>query len=232
MTEFTKRVLKSFATKNEGAPYVDDEKLMSVRVFDESLYDHIRTAIHSLTVDSASDEIASAENMRSDLSSTATADGAFTPNLSIVIHHDGDKAHASRRILQRPWGCDQYLSAVAASLITETGSLAQTIQHSEDFRSWYEECSAASSKKPVTTVFSHMRAAKHRYESLSAPLSRMCLDWQAVVDFLCRVALERKGDGSGAFAVATLIALDEEMLLQAALLADACSLSSKFVASL
>ncbi len=55
---------------------------------------------------------------------------------------------------------------------------------------------------------------------MCTPLSRICLDWGASIAFLARVALERS-DRAGVFASATLGAIDEELMLQAALLADA-----------
>ena len=54
----------------------------------------------------------------------------FTPNMSFIVR---DKAHGSRRILSRPWACDDYLNTVASSLIKDPSSIAQLIQHSEDF---------------------------------------------------------------------------------------------------
>ena len=67
-----------------------------------------------------------------------------------------------------------------------------------------------------------MRAAKHRFESLGSPLSRLCLDWEACIGLLVRLMQERPAEPAGAYASATLEALDEEMMLQCALLADAC----------
>jgi hypothetical protein len=142
---------------------------------------------------------------------------AFAPKLTLVIR---DKAHASRRILVRPWHCDEYLNAVASALITESSSLAQLTQHSDDLRSIYSDAVRESGSNYVSTCFGNLRAAKHRFESMCTPLSRIVLDWEASVAFLARVSLERS-DRAGIFASATLRALDEELMLQAALLADA-----------
>ena len=79
-----------------------------------------------------------------------------------------DKAHASRRILQRPWACDPYLELVAGVLVSETNSVAQMIQHSDDLRAWFEECCKNATRKGTTAEFKHLRAAKHCYESLSS----------------------------------------------------------------
>ena len=97
-----------------------------VGLFDEGLFDHIRMNIHALTVDSAGNEVAAGEAMRSPNSNTAAAVGeeAFAPNLRTIIR---DKAHTSRRILQRPWNCDNFLSTISNVLSTDPGSVAQLV---------------------------------------------------------------------------------------------------------
>lgn len=143
----------------------------------------------------------------------------FTPNMSFIVR---DKAHGSRRILSRPWACDDYLNTVASSLITDPSSIAQLIQHSEDLKAMYSEATKKSSCKYVATSFTNMRAAKHRFESMCTPLSRICLDWEAVISFLVRVAIERgSADRAGLFATSCLDALSDELMLTAAMLADA-----------
>ena len=120
ITLVTIEALKRFCTKNFGAPFIDDLPCS----VDDALFEHIRTTLRAVTVDAAGNELASAENMSSPESVVAKVKGveAFFPSLTLVIR---DKAHASRRILVRPWNCDVYLSAVASALITESSSLAQ-----------------------------------------------------------------------------------------------------------
>ena len=172
----TEDMLRKFCTKNYGAPDVPttvDPEL--------PLYDHIRKSIHALTVDAAGNEIAAGEAMMHPSSVTAHVDEedireAWAPNMTTIIR---DKAHASRRILQRPWLCDKYLSAVANSLILDAGSVAQLIQHSYDLRAWYQAASENSKGRFLSSTFTNMRAAKHRFESMCTPLSRICVDWEA-----------------------------------------------------
>ena len=153
---------------------------------------------------------------------TAISSGneAFAPNLMTIIR---DKAHASRRILQRPWSCDDFLSAVANVLFYDPGSVAQLVQHSDELRALYADAGAKSSQKFVGRDFSTLRAAKHRFESLCTPLSRICLDWEACISFLVRVSTERGKDRPGVMAAAGLQALNAELMLTAALLADAAA---------
>ena len=137
VTEVTKQLLQDFCSKNLRAPYWDSNEVEEqASAFDQQLFEHVRTHIHSVTVDSASDEVAAIENMRSAASCTAIEGVAFAPYLKAVIR---DKAHASRRILQRPWAVDPYLETVGAVLVSEKNSIAQMIQNSTDLKAWWEE---------------------------------------------------------------------------------------------
>ena len=211
VTNVTKQLLVEFCTPNFGCPYVDDPSSLSS--LDEDLFQHIRQHVHSVTVDAAENEIAACENMKCKDSCTAMEGVAFCPNVRTVVR---DKAHASRRILQRPWACDPYLELVAGVLVSETNSVAQMVQHSDDLRAWFEECCKNATRKATTAEFKHLRAAKHRYESLAAPLTRMCLHWEAVINFLLKLNIERQSTA----AAALLETIDPEMMLQAGLLAD------------
>ncbi|CAK9099917.1 Uncharacterized protein SCF082_LOCUS46783 [Durusdinium trenchii] len=220
ITNVTVGLLTAFCCKNHGVPNVSEAVATELQEVDVELLKHIRHRIHYLTVDAAGNEVTSGENMLSNKSSTAANFGeAVAPNLRTIVK---DKAHGSRRILSRPWAADKYLSVVAGALVTESGSLSQMIQHSDDLRCWYEEACKQSTSGAVTNKWTHLRAAKHRYESLATPLSRLALNWEAVFGVLGRICAERQGDPACSFAEALLDTIDEEMLLQAALLSDAC----------
>lgn len=210
VTQVTKQLMAEFCTPNFGCPYNPS----SIASLDEDLLEHIRDHVHSVTVDSAENEIASCHNMVSADSCTAMQGVAFCPNIRTVIR---DKAHASRRILQRPWACDAYLDMVAGVLVAETNSIAQMVQASEDNRAFFEDCCRNATRRGTTADFKTLRAAKHRFESLAAPLSRLCLHWEATISFLVKLSGERQS----APAIALLETIDPEMLLQAGLLADA-----------
>ena len=133
VAEATMAVFKEFCTTNHGAPELQDAGKIQ---FDATLFQHLRETVHSLTVDAAGNEIAAGECMRSTKSVTATNGEACTPNLHTIIR---DKAHASRRILERPWACDCYLSFLGSSFLSASSSLAQLLEHSSDYRAWYQE---------------------------------------------------------------------------------------------
>ena len=141
------------------------------------LFEHIRMHIHSTTVDSASNEIVAAQDMAA---SQPGRDFAQLPNHKLIVR---DRAHGSRRTLQRPWAADPYLDAIVTSVVLGPNSICQLIQRSDDLRAWYFSCTSASSSKGVTTCFRNLRAALHRYETLMTPISRylwaspLCGQW-------------------------------------------------------
>ena len=144
---------------------------------------------------------------------------AFPPNNKLVIR---DKAHASRRVLERPWNVCDYLMLVASVFILMPGSLAQIIQHSDELCQMYVEGCGNCSDDEVSTVFNGARAAKHRFESMCEPLCRLCKRWKTNIAFLNHVSAERGADTkAGALARALLECLDVELIISAGLLADA-----------
>ena len=122
--------------------------------------------------DSAGSEVAAAENSMEAQSRVAHSAGeeASLPNNKLVIR---DKAHASRRILERPWIVDAFLMFIASVLILIPGSLAQIIQHSDELRQMYMECCEDCPDDEVSTAFNGMRAAKHRFETMCERLCRL-----------------------------------------------------------
>ena len=123
-------------------------------------------------------------------------------------------------MLERPWRADPFLDAVMTSLITGSSSVTQLIEHSFDFKQWFAEASKASMTRAVATPFRNLRSALHRYESLVTPLSRFVLDLEAVLAVATRMVGERAGTHVAHCAEAFLDAMDSEVLLTAALLAD------------
>ena len=195
INELTMELVASFCTRNAGAPQVEPSSLPAC---DQDLLGHIRTHLRALTVDAASNEVAAGQAVQSEESTAARMQGsAFAPNMTVIIR---DKAHGSRRVLERPWHCDPYLESIARGLITDSCSLAQLVQWSPELRTWYEQACTQSSCCYISTTFQSLRAAKHRFESLCTPLSRICLDPEAALNFLHRLSEERRQERGGQFA--------------------------------
>ena len=94
----TENVFRRFATE-----FVDPPSGAHVQPrFDEQLFDHMRRIFEALTIDSASNERASAAD-------TLLSTGTFAPRLRHVLL---DSSHKGRRLLARPWKADGVLAGV------------------------------------------------------------------------------------------------------------------------
>ena len=130
ITNATEAIMRRMCTKMcdpPSAPDVRDDAKRLQRL-DTELFEHLKAAVICVSIDSASDETLSAELMRSSLLSTGRV---LTPNLKWVVK---DKAHASRRIVSRPWAVDEYVKDVAMMFAQGHGSMARLIQYSHDLK--------------------------------------------------------------------------------------------------
>ena len=147
---------------------------------------------------------------------------ALHPNLKMVGH---DKAHAFRRVLKRPYAADPVLERLMDNHCLGKDSMVQVISNSADFRLWFEDCVKTQSASNGTEGFGdkirNLKAAKHRFESVSTPLGRMLLYLPAFLMTCQKMAEKRKKDKSGQLARRYLEELTQEQLVQLALLADA-----------
>ena len=132
----TLKVIREFCTPGMGNPSGKEAELEC----DEQLVEHIRHRAQAITVDAASNEAVGVQDSGAPLELPMTdyglqAGDTIFPNLRLIVR---DRAHGSRRVLERPWRADEFLEAVVVSLAQGPGSIVQMIQHSEDFREWYQ----------------------------------------------------------------------------------------------
>eukprot|EP00974_Lingulodinium_polyedra_P063030 6083459-Lingulodinium_polyedra.AAC.1 len=90
----------------------------------------VRSHVHCITVDSASDEVLASEMMRKPIMDLIRP---VTPH-AIVMR---DKAHASRRVLSRPWQAIPALKDVVNRWVRGKSSPCQLVMHSPTFRAWF-----------------------------------------------------------------------------------------------
>lgn len=184
----------------------------------KDLLQHVRQTVTSIAVDSASDEVVSAELMRTAVVSPALCH--LTPQLKFVLR---DKAHASRRITSSPWKADSALTQTLKLFATGRGSIARLIQNSHELRRVFAEF-AQTCHNAIRRAVVNMRAAGHRFESHARPLGRTCLFLHAAISAALHM-VQTRSDASAGFAKMWLQSLNEEQALQAAMLADAADSS-------
>ena len=84
-----------------------------------------------------------------------------------------------------------------------------------------ECCQNTLAQAAVTTEFKNMRAAKHRIETYVRPLSRCILHISGLIAFCNKVSIVRKGTRASVACSTFLSFLTVEILLIAAMMADA-----------
>ena len=202
-----KKKIKDFkAQAAEDAP----EGAAITPVFDNVLFDHMRLITEAIAADSAENEIVAARDLLR---------GSFLPNCKFLLR---DGAHATRRVLSRCWRADPVLNSILGVFCHDPSSPSQLIQHSLEFRHMYADCCEQNlDEAAVSTIFHNMRAAKHRIETYVRPLSRCLLNLTGLMAFCSKVSYVRKGTAAATACIAFLSVLTVEVLLLAAMMADA-----------
>ena len=122
IAEATLKILTKFCTPGIGDPEASKREAADC---DRKLLEHIRLHVHCTTVDSASNEVTAAQDTAAPLevpmADLQTGDVIF-PNHKLIVR---DRAHGTRRVLQRPWRADPFLEAVVVSLIHGPSSITQ-----------------------------------------------------------------------------------------------------------
>ena len=178
--------------------------------FSEQLYNHMCIITEAIAIDSADNEVVAASDM-------SWADD-FTPNCKHILR---DAAHSARRLLSRLFKADPDMWDIMGMFCHWPDSPAQMIEHSSQFNNLYEECCEQSEDAAVKTCFKNMRAAKHRIETFTTPLSRCILDPTALIAFAVKVTVIRRGERQGRAMMSFLTALCVHVLLLSAMMADA-----------
>jgi hypothetical protein len=208
ITAATQRIITRMCTRFGGS----GSTVEPIRL--PRLLEHIRHTVLCITVDSAADEVLSGEMMRcTALSGTQMA---LTPNLKFVIR---DKAHASRRIISRPWAADAYLKDIVVMMCKGRDSISRMVQNSLDMRRVFSDFVKSSTSKIVKSAVTNMRAACHRFESFQKPLGRTCIHMHACIRTALHVASRAQPDVANR-AKAWLRWLDTEKCLTLSMMAD------------
>ena len=164
-------------------------------------------------VDSAVDELLAGEMGRTQLGSNLKL---ITPECKVLLR---DKAHAARRPMSRPWSKCKVLSGLIQKFVSGRGSPARMIQNSLEFRRWFKKNLRAAGWRRAKDN-ANLRAAKHRFESLSKPLQRTCLHLFSRVRTMVQIA-NLRNDEFGQMAKAFLESTRPDELVLLAMCADA-----------
>lgn len=146
----TLSTLEDFCTPYHGAPprgpSGGDHQVPAQRMDD--LYNHIRNeATEVWNTDAGADEILAGKEAK--LYGPRAADVApILPALKMI---NRDRAHASRRVVKRPWSADDFLASIHANLVMKKTSMVRVIQYSPAIKKWYQEFQGEMDRQIVGT---------------------------------------------------------------------------------
>ena len=146
----TLSTLEDFCTPYRGAPprgpSGGDRRVPAQRMDD--LYNHIRNeATEVWNTDAGADEILAGKEAK--LYGPRAADVApILPALKMI---NRDRAHASRRVVKRPWSADDFLASIHANLVMKKTSMVRVIQYSPAIKKWYQEFQGEMDRQIVGT---------------------------------------------------------------------------------
>ena len=211
-------VIQDMCTGGRGAPGRQGNVMC-----DADLAEHIRQIVEVFAADAASDEQLAGR----ELQSPANGGPAMLPNLKIVVR---DKAHASRRLLSRPWAADAYLKQTLNTLLFKHKSIVRLIQRSVVFKAWFiaNQRGHGGHGGHGDPVVKDLSFAGQRFDSRAKPLARFCWKFDSVIQTAMQIAVRRRGKAEGLAAVEFLEALNPESMLQVGMLADAADEGLRF----
>eukprot|EP00435_Cladocopium_sp_Y103_P048565 s89_g14.t1 len=129
-----------------------------------------------------------------------------------------DAAHASTRLIKRPFQAHEELERLLAEFVTGKDSFAQKIQHSPLYMQWWQ--AAKQGDESFTDGGKNLSAAKHRFSSYFNPLSKISKNLHEMVQVCHKIATVR-GDSSAAWASRLLQNFSGKKAVLLALVADA-----------
>eukprot|EP00971_Amphidinium_carterae_P069256 1370499-Amphidinium_carterae.1 len=111
-------------------------------------------------------------------------DAPFFPNRRVVGR---DTAHASQKLLSRPWAADSALNTLMIEAISGKDSIAQKLWNTNVYSSMLVEEIKRSDNTRGTTL----DAAKHRFANFSKPLGRIVRHLPSMLTVLQRIIASR-----------------------------------------
>ncbi|CAJ1385832.1 unnamed protein product [Effrenium voratum] len=170
---------------------------------DRGLLEHIADKVELFTADAASDE--------------QLAQGLFA-NLRFVTK---DRAHASTRLLERPWQADSELSRIVDQLALGR-SVVRRIHNSPHLSTIFAQYCQQMNDAPLTGArIKNLSVAKQRFASISKPVGRRVLYLEALLNTIVWILVNRgPSTDEGKLAIEFLEVMGEEQLVLAGMISD------------
>ena len=196
ITKATMDIMKGFSSPHHGAPKPSHHSEPEVN---EELFEHIRQITHQLVIDAAADEQRSGRQMSEGVSHDYT--NVLTPNLKMVTL---DRAHASRRVVSRPFDADKRLSRLLEGYTLCDDSVCQIIHHKKALTDVWQHA-VEKMQSNIGNNIRNLGMAKHRLESVSKPIGRFVIYLEATVATATWAMHKRQGRSEAGSMAAFLV---------------------------
>ncbi|CAJ1437841.1 unnamed protein product [Effrenium voratum] len=176
---------------------------------DRGLLEHIADKVELFTADAASDEQLAGRLLSSQ--------GLFA-NLRFVTK---DRAHASTRLLERPWQADSELSRIVDQLALGR-SVVRRIHNSPHLSTIFAQYCQQMNDAPLRGArIKNLSVAKQRFASISKPVGRRVLYLEALLNTIVWILVNRgPSTDEGKLAIEFLEVMGEEQLVLAGMISD------------
>lgn len=211
VSKTTEGVIRAFCSPGAMAPGRQQADSLN-----QDLLEAIRSKTEVFVADAAGDEQKAGELLRR----RPTTDGEpFLPNIRLGFR---DGAHASRRVIKRPFEADPTLRDIMQSVFFGKDSIVMAIENSLLVKNRFEH-HVGKVSNTVKSVVRSLSMAKQRFDSTQKPLGRFVLWIEPLLSTVIELSREKRAskDENSLRAVAFLAFCSEEVLLQIAMIADA-----------
>ncbi|CAE7557490.1 ngoBVM, partial [Symbiodinium necroappetens] len=234
VSEGTQRAIRTFCQPFTELPR---SSAIDTPPRDSSCECRIRQKTNILVTDAAPSELLASEQLRG-RRAIATEGDVVEPALPGVRLVGRDAAHATTRLLKKPFENHPEIRQVMTEFITGKHSFAQKIQNSPLLAQWWQEKVRLHADQDGNNdenlgfaeacgraAAASISAAKHRFGSYARPLVRIVRNLKAMVALLHKVAAMRGSgdDDDNGWAFRILQGLTARKLLLLALAADAAT---------
>ena len=154
------------------------------------------------------------------------ADENGRSNLTGVKLIGRDVAHASTRLLKRPFQACEALKSIMTEWIHGSDSFAQKVHHSHILSQWWAKAVKCQQDSELICQGISLSAAKHRFSSYFLPLSRITRNMEAVFNVCGRVQAMRGAEAPWATQLCRNFTSFKAVLLNMA--CDAAAISNDY----
>ena len=220
IAEATAEIMQNFCQPMRQPPRQAKESEQPV---DSELLRKIQDRVTMVASDAAASELLAGDLERGRRRAATDFQSKFT-NCKIVGR---DAAHASTRLLKRPFLALEPGKSLTNEWIHGSESFAQKVHHSHILSQWWAKAVQCKEDSDLTgNLCTSMSAAKHRFSSYLNPLSRIIRNLQAAFNVCGRVQAMRGAEATWATKLCQNFSSFKAALL--AMITDAAAISNDY----